>query len=600
MKTAKVLATAVVFAACGGEAPAPTTPTPTSTSTATATPPSTTDWKVLYDTGAPPASKPVAADEAQSVVGRVGPPCTRAEAGVAGAFSGRGARENAYLLACGAGHRLVVLGADKVVASLDLPEDTLLEVGDLDMDGDNELLVVGHQGGKTTARLLDADGAQLVPVYEFSAMGDPCARATITYRLKGGGLEFHVETQTQPCPKLSLEEHARRLQAEAIVVDGHDDITSAILDDGFDLGHPTGRTHTDLPRMRAGGVTGEFFAVYVDRRFYESPTRLGGGAARRALDMIDIAYQQVERHSDALVLATTAEDVRRAKRDGRIAVLLGIEGGHAIENSLYALRDFYRLGVRYMTLTHTNNNDWADSAGFDTPPKPAHHGLTPFGEEVVREMQRIGMLVDVSHVSDQTFDAVMRVARAPVIASHSSARALCNVSRNLTDDELRAVAKNGGVVMVNFYSGFLDPKYEAARAEFGKKHKAEIDAVMKQHLRLSEMRAAFAKMGIESIPAAPLSTLVDHIEHIAKVAGVDHVGLGSDFDGVGSIPDPMTGIDGLPLITTELLRRGWTDDDVKKVLGENFLRVMAAAEEFARSTKSTISGDGSTKRVEGG
>jgi membrane dipeptidase len=605
MKTANVLVSVpvpvllLVLVACGGESPAPATP-PAPSATPSAAPAAGADWKLLYDTSAPPAPRPVPPGDADAQRIAASLSCTRAVSAVPGAFTKKGASEVAYLFECNVpeGHLLALVGDHQVVAKLAVPEDTLVEVGDLDMDGDNELLVVGHQGAKTTARLLDADGAELAPVYDFSAMGEPCARATITYRLKGGGLEFHVDTQSQPCPKVSLEEHAKRLHAEAIVVDGHNDITSAILDDGFDLGRPTGRTHTDLPRMREGGITGEFFAVYVDRRFYESPTRLGGGAARRALDMIDIAYQQIERHSDALVLATTADGIRRAKRDGKIAVLLGIEGGHAIENSLYALRDFQRLGVRYMTLTHTNNNDWADSAGFDVSPKPAHHGLTGFGEEVVREMQRIGMLVDVSHVSDETFDDVMRVAQAPIIASHSSARALCNVPRNLTDDELRAVAKNGGIVMVNFYSGYLDPKYESARAEFGKKHKAEIDAVMKQHLRLSEMRVAFAKLGIDHIPAAPLSVLVDHIDHIAKVAGVDHVGLGSDFDGVGSIPDGMGGVDGLPQITLELLRRGWSDADVKKVLGENFLRVMEAAEAYARSTKTTLSGDGSTKRIE--
>ncbi len=277
---------------------------------------------------------------------------------------------------------------------------------------------------------------------------------------------------------------------------------------------------------------------------------------------------------------------------------MGIEGGHAIENSLYALRDFYRLGVRYMTLTHANNNDWADSSGFVVTPKPAHHGLTPFGEEVVREMQRIGMLVDISHVSDETFDAVMRIAKAPVIASHSSARALCDVPRNLTDDQLRALAKNGGVAMVNFFPGFLDPKYRAAQAAFTEKHKAEIAALVKKHLPLSAMQDAMAKMGGADMPKTPLSVLIDHIDHIAKVAGVDHVGLGSDFDGVPAMPEGMSGMDGLPHITLELLRRGYSDEDVKKILGENFLRVLGDAEAYASATRTTLSGDGSLKTVD--
>src|SRR3984885_5264307 len=217
----------------------------------------------------------------------------------------------------------------------------------------------------------------------------------------------------------AVGEPPRALHAASIVVDTHNDITSKILDGGFDLGKPDGKTHTDLPKMKAGGITAEFFSIYVDAQF-KNP-------ARRALGMIDITYQQIERHPDELFLATTADDIRRAKRDGKIAVLMGIEGGHAIENSLYALRDFYRLRVRSMRLTHTNTNDWADSSGgFGKPPEVRHHGLSPFGEEVVREMQRIGMLVDVSHVSDETVEDVLKIAVAPVIASHSSSRALCD------------------------------------------------------------------------------------------------------------------------------------------------------------------------------
>jgi membrane dipeptidase len=400
-------------------------------------------------------------------------------------------------------------------------------------------------------------------------------------------------------PPLSLEERAAKLHHDAIVIDTHDDITTSILEEGFDLAKPDGFAATDLAKMRAGGITGEFFSIFVDERFYEHPSSHAGGSARRALDMIDVTYQQIERHGDALVLATTAEDIRRAKRDGKIAILMGIEGGHAIENSLFALREFHRLGVRYMTLTHSKNNDWADSAGLGgAPPKPEHHGLTSFGEGVVREMQRIGMLVDVSHVSDETFDDVMRVAKAPVIASHSSARALCDAPRNLSDDQLRAVAKNGGIVMVNFFSAYLDPKFSAAYGAFYEKHAKEIDAIDAQHLKPALERAAYAKLGAGDLPKTPLSVLIDHIEHIAAVAGKDHVGLGSDFDGAPAFPAGLEGMDGLPKITTELLKRGWSDDDVKKVLGENFLRVFAAATAFAQATKTSLSGDGSTRTLE--
>ncbi|HEV3190672.1 MAG TPA: dipeptidase [Polyangiaceae bacterium] len=399
-------------------------------------------------------------------------------------------------------------------------------------------------------------------------------------------------------PPLSLEERAAELHRHSIVIDTHNDITSTILENEFDLATPTGRTATNLPRMRAGGITGEFFSIYVDKRFYEHPSSFDGGSARRALDMIDITYQQIERHREDLVLATSADEVRRAKHDGKIAILMGIEGGHAIENSLYALRGFYRLGIRYMTLTHSVHNDWADSSGVDaTPPKPAHHGLSAFGEAVVREMQRIGMLVDVSHVSDETFDGVMRIAKAPIIASHSSARALCDVPRNLSDDELRAVAKNGGVVMVNFYPGYIDPAYLQAQRAFRAKHAKEIEELGKRHLKLSELRDSYMRMGAGDLPKTPLSVLVDHIEHIAKVAGIDNVGLGSDFDGVPALPVGLEGIDGLPKITLELVKRGWSDEDVKKVLGENFLRVFAQADVYARATKTTLSGDGSRETI---
>ena len=352
------------------------------------------------------------------------------------------------------------------------------------------------------------------------------------------------------------------------MVDGHNDIPTIMMGTGFDLATPNGNTHTDLPRMKTGGITAEFFSIYVDKRYAEHPTSKSGGSARRALDLIDVTYQQIERHSGDLVLATRADDIRRAKRDGKIAILMGIEGGHAIEDSLFALREFYRLGVRYMTLTHTNTNDWADSAGFFGAPPVKHHGLTTFGEAVVHEMQRIGMLVDVSHASDETFFAVLRIAKAPVIASHSSSRKMAEHRRNLSDDMLRALAKNGGVAMVNFWSAFIDPDYIAAQAR-----KAPL-------------------------PETPLSALVDHIDHMIEVAGADHVGLGSDFDGVNALPKEITGIDGLPKITYALLERGHSEEVVRKVLGANFLRVLDAAEAYARTTNTTLSGDGDVRKIE--
>lgn len=397
----------------------------------------------------------------------------------------------------------------------------------------------------------------------------------------------------------TVEERAARLHRQAVIVDGHNDIPTVLLGSGLDLEARLSRTHTDLPRLRAGGLTAEFFSIYVEGEPADKPTRLGGGPLRRALDLIDVTYAQVERHPESLLLATSAADIRRAKREGKIAVLMGVEGGHAIENSLRALRVLHRLGCRYMTLTHTNTNDWADSSGFVGPVDARHHGLSPFGEEVVREMQRIGMLVDVSHVSDETFWAVMRVAKAPVIASHSSARAVADHRRNLDDSMLKALAKNGGVAMVNFWALFLSTEYQAAARRFFEKNgKAFAELRARMHDDPIAFRAELEKLKAagEPFPKVPLSVLLDHIDHMVKVAGVDHVGLGSDFDGVDALPEGLDGVDALPRLTLELVRRGYSDEDVLKILGGNFLRVLEAAEAFARATGTTLSGDGSTRR----
>ncbi len=396
------------------------------------------------------------------------------------------------------------------------------------------------------------------------------------------------------------EQRAARLHEQAIVVDGHDDIPTVIFEAGIDVADKSPWTHTDLARMKAGGLTGTFFSIFVPGELAEKPTVAGGGALRRAIDLVDITYRQIERHPNDLMLATSAADIRRAKREGKVAILMGIEGGHAIENSLSALRVLHRLGCRYMTLTHTNTNEWADSAGFSGPPPVRHHGLTPFGEEVVREMQRIGMLVDVSHVSDETFFAVMKIAQAPVIASHSSARAIADHRRNLSDDMLRALAKNGGVAMVNFWSVLVSSEYAAASRAWYEKNAATLKELRAKH-RADPFayREAVAKLRAEEpLPKVPLSLLVDHIDHMVKVAGIDHVGLGSDFDGVDALPEGIDGVDSLPKITLELVKRGYKDEDVLKILGENFLRVFEQAEAFAKSSGTRLSGDGSMKRLD--
>ncbi len=399
-------------------------------------------------------------------------------------------------------------------------------------------------------------------------------RTLIALFLLGSTSPSAVPPQRPPSEE-RLWAEAVRLHREAIVVDTHSDVTSRMLDEGFDIGRRATDGHMDIPRMKEGGIDAQFFAIYVAARYARE-----GGAARRALDMIDVVYRALERYPNDLELALSADDIRRIARAGKIAVLMGIEGGHAIEDSLGALRMFYRLGVRYMTLTHTNTNNWADSSG----DAPRHNGLTEFGRQVVREMNRLGMLVDISHVSDKTFYDVLETTRAPVIASHSSARALTNIPRNMSDEMLRALARNGGVVMVNFGSWFVDQNYADAVAQRRERLGPQLDALRARYandpLRLREETERLLRE--HPIPRPPLSRLIDHIDHIVKVAGIDHVGLGSDFDGVDSLPEGLDDCSKLPLITYELLKRGYSERDIKKILGENFLRVFARAEEVAR------------------
>src|SRR5690349_5190112 len=389
-----------------------------------------------------------------------------------------------------------------------------------------------------------------------------------------------------------LWQRALQIQRRAIVIDTHNDITTPMTNDDFDLsGIPPAPYRTNIERMKKGGLTAEFFSLYVKPWYVEH-----GGAARRTLDMIDSVYRAVERHPQDLMIATTAADIRRAKRLNKIAALMGIEGGHAIEDSLPTLREFYRLGVRYMTLTWNNTNDWADAARGEKK----HGGLSDFGREVVREMNRLGMLVDVSHVSDDTIRDALEVSKAPIIASHSSARALSNAPRNIPDDLLKAIAKNGGVVQVNFYSVFVDEKTVAPQsAERDKRLKAQQDALNEKYKDDPE-RLAEESDKLEAanpLPPLPISKLIDHIDHIVKVAGIDHVGIGADFDGANDMPEGARDVSMLPNITYELLKRGYSEPDIRKILGENLLRVMTQAERVAHQMSRNISGEGSTKRI---
>jgi membrane dipeptidase len=389
-----------------------------------------------------------------------------------------------------------------------------------------------------------------------------------------------------------LWKKAREIHRKAIVIDTHNDVTTPMTNDNYDLGGPPPEPYrTSIERMKQGGLTAEFFSLYVKPHYVAK-----GGAARRTLDMIDSVYRAVERHPNDLMLATSASDIRRAKKQNKIAALMGIEGGHAIENSLATLREFHRLGVRYMTLTWNNTNDWADAGRGEKK----HHGLSDFGKEVVREMNRLGMLVDVSHVSDDTMSDALVVSKAPIIASHSSARALSNVPRNIPDDLLRRIAKNGGVVQVNFYSVFVDAATVSPQSEArDRRLKAQQDALNEKYKDDPE-RLAEESDKLEAanpLPPLPISKLIDHIDHIVKVAGIDHVGIGADFDGANDMPEGARDVSMLPNITYELLKRGYTEKDIRKVLGENLLRVFAEAERVARSQSKNISGEGSVRRI---
>jgi membrane dipeptidase len=393
-----------------------------------------------------------------------------------------------------------------------------------------------------------------------------------------------------------LWEKALKIHRKAIIVDGHNDITSPMVDEDFDLAtnsvgkyHRDGDPfHTDLDRLTRSGITGEFFSIYVS-----GSTLASGGAMRRAMDLIDATYREAEKHGRRLMMCTTAADIRRAKKQNKICALMGIEGGYAIENSLYALRNFYRLGIRYMTLTHNVTHDWADSH----VTQPRHGGLNDFGREVVREMNRLGMLVDISHVSVDTMNDVLDVSTAPIIASHSSARGINDHTRNVPDDVLKRVAKNGGVIMINFLPMFLDARSAKEAAERSVRLRPQIEALRKQ---FPNDPIAFNEAERKLLDANPIyipdyKRIVDHIDHMKKIAGIDIVGIGSDYDGIPFLPAGMNGAEDLVLVTYEMLRRGYTETEVKKVLGENFLRAFAQAEKVAGSRK--ISGQGSLKKL---
>ena len=378
------------------------------------------------------------------------------------------------------------------------------------------------------------------------------------------------------CAQPSLMQRALRIQQEAPLVDGHNDLPWQLRGKGasdlarMDFRRPLPAVHTDVPRLTQGGVGGVFFAAYVP---YTAAER--GMAARMTLEQIDLIHRMVA-YAPQFGLALTADDVVRIHGNGRIAALIGIEGGHAIEDSLALLRQYHALGARYMTLTHNETTNWADAATGE----PRHGGLSDFGEEVVREMNRLGMIVDLSHVADETMRDALRVSAAPVIFSHSSARALAgDQPRNVPDDVLRLVRDNGGIVMINFYSGYLLPEppgrepAQSVRRRLRERYPDDDEA----------RRAAWRQWARENpIPRGDVATVADHVDHVVRVAGIDHVGLGSDFDGVSTLPEGLEDVSRYPALTAELLRRGYAEGDVKKVIGGNVLRVMRACESTGR------------------
>jgi membrane dipeptidase len=374
-----------------------------------------------------------------------------------------------------------------------------------------------------------------------------------------------------------LTDEAAAVHREALLIDGHNDLPWELRrKDGtafrnIDLLKPQPKFHTDIARLKKGNVGAQFWSAYVP-----SDTAKKGTAVRTTLEQIDVIHEMVRRHPDTFEMASGTDDILRIRKAGKIASLIGVEGGHSIDNSIPVLRNFYRLGVRYMTLTHSESLDWADSCS----DAAKANGLTAFGEEVVREMNRLGMLVDLSHVSPDTMRAALKVTKAPVIFSHSSARGVADHPRNVPDDVLPLVKANGGVVMVNFYSGFLVPEgarqmkkmFEVAR-ELKKKYPDDEKAyeeALKAYIRENDY------------PAGTVHTIVDHIDHVVKLAGIDHAGIGSDFDGVPKLPHQMGDVSCYPLITQEMLNRGYTKEQILKVLGGNLMRAFAAAEKVSR------------------
>jgi membrane dipeptidase len=378
-----------------------------------------------------------------------------------------------------------------------------------------------------------------------------------------------------------IAERAHKLHFSSIVLDTHDDTTQRFFSKNYDLGQRNPDGHVDIPRMREGGMNGIFFSIWIDGRI------MGPPAVQKALDQIDAVHQNVQKYSRDLVFCRTAEDVRRAHAQGKIAALIGVEGGHMIGNDIRILRMFGDLGVRYMTLSHFYNDEWADSS----TDKPVHNGLTDFGKDIVREMNRQGIMVDISHVSDKTFYDALEVSKAPLIASHSSCRAISNHPRNMTDQMIKDLAAKGGVIQINYEKSFIDQAYKDASDKLSGGVVAQFDQLNKD---CGDDQECFGRKMAEKekqataegkLPHVSWERIIEHIDHAVKLVGAEHVGLGSDFDGA-TMPDGLEDCSKLPKITEALLRKGYSEDDIRKILGGNTLRVMEQVERVSRQMQS--------------
>jgi membrane dipeptidase len=419
--------------------------------------------------------------------------------------------------------------------------------------------------------------AVFLPIFAVAQIAAPAAKAP---QAAGKGAQ----------PKQAPQSW-RAIHNSALIIDTHADTPTRFVDENFDLAQDAGSGYLDFNKIKAGKLGAEFFSIWVEPKAYK------GREIQRALDMIDSVYEQARRHPDKMMMAFSTQDILAAHREHKLAALLGVEGGHAIKGDMRVLNDYYRLGVRYMTLTWSNTNELGDSSGDLTDKTVEHHdGITDFGRQVVREMNRLGMMVDISHVADRTFYQALAASRAPVIASHSSARALTNVPRNMTDDMLIALSRNGGVAQANFYCAFVSQKYVDQAKELEAQHDPDYETVQtwfdkpqspETKKQLEEARARLAA----KLPRPPLSDLIDHIDHMVKVAGIDHVGLGSDFDGITCSPQGLDSAADLPKITQALYQRGYKAADIDKILGGNLMRVFGEVERIAKEIQSETNRD---------